>query len=189
VSERDDVLSSGHREQRRRAPAFIAVAVCVIAAVAYGAVAGDRALRRHEFKALLAAASDGQATALHADAVVESTRQYAMPLIETAPAKVRAGLTQVVDASAAQGAAQVKATRKKVAATFVLPLDGSLRRAKTAELHYLDTWSAYLDSVAAGGDIGAMPEQNLDADFATVTSTLRSAAPNQEAAQAVPSAP
>lgn len=171
-----DVLSTGPRENRSRVPQFIALAIGVIVVAVFAAAAGDRALRHREFVRLSSAATDAQTTATHADAQILSTRQYTMPLLTSAPANVRAGLEQLIAQSAGRGVTAVIATRAKVASTSVLPWHPALRKAKKAELAYLDSWTAYLQSIARNGDVGTMPTQQLDADLTTATTALQDAA-------------
>lgn len=171
-----DVLSTGPRENRSRVPRLIALAVGVLVVVGYAAAAGDRALRHREYISLSTAANDAQTTATHADAQMLSTRQYTMPLLGSAPANVRAGLQQLIAQSAGQGVAAVMATRARVASTSVLPWHPALLKAKKAELAYLDSWTAYLDSVAHNGDVGTIPKEQLDADLTTATTALQHAA-------------
>jgi hypothetical protein len=171
-----DVLSTGPPENRNRVPQFVALAVVVVVAVVFAAAAGDRALRHREFVSLSSAANDAQATATHADAQMLSTRQYTMPLLGSAPANVRAGLEQLIAQSASQGVTAVRATRAKVASTPVLPWHPALRKAKKAELAYLDSWTNYLEGVAHNGDLATMPTQQLDADLTNATTALQNAA-------------
>jgi hypothetical protein len=161
--------------------------LCAVVLVAYGAVTLDRDSRHHEFKALLGATINGQATAAHADATLESTRQYTMPLLGSAQANVRAGLEQLIDQSATQGVAQVRATRAAVASTSVLPWHTALHKAKAAELAYLDEWAAYLDAVAHGADTGTIPTTVLQAKQTGAAAALRDAAPDHKASLAIPS--
>jgi hypothetical protein len=185
-----DVLITGARESRSRVPRLVWIAFCaaiVIALVAGVANTADRSSRRREFNTLLATTIDGQATAVHADEMVESTRQYTMPLLGSAPPNVRAGLEQLIAQSATQGVAEVRATRAKVAATSVLPWHRALHQAKVAELSYLDTWAAYLDSVAHGGDTGAIPTTTLATKRTNAAAALRDAAPDRTASLAIPS--
>ena len=184
---RADVLITGGRERRRRLPRFLAPAVVVIVLIGYGAVTLDRNSRHNEFKALLAATVNGQATAAHADATLESTRQYTMPLLGSAQPNVRAGLQQLIDQSAGQGVAQVRATRAAVASTSVLPWHNALHKAKAAELAYLDEWAAYLDAVAHGADTGTIPTAVLEAKQTGAAAALRNAAPDRNASLAIPS--
>jgi hypothetical protein len=175
-AEHIDVLSTGPTEDRSRVPQGIALIVGVVVVVAFAAAAGDRALRHREFISLSSAANDAQTTATHADAQMLSTRQYTMPLLGSAPANVRAGLEQLIAQSAGQGATAVRATRAKLASTSVLPWHPALRKAKKAELAYLDSWTAYLESVARSGDVGTMPTRQLDVDLTTATTALQHAA-------------
>jgi hypothetical protein len=184
---RADVLITGGRESRRRVPRFVVPVLCVVVAIAFGVVTLDRNSRHHEFKALLGATINGQATAAHADATLESTRQYTMPLLGSAQPNVRAGLEELIDQSASQGVAQVRATRTAVASTSVLPWHTALHKAKAAELAYLDEWTAYLDAVAHGADTGTIPTAVLNAKQTGAAAALRDAAPDRKASLAVPS--
>jgi hypothetical protein len=184
---RADVLITGGRERRRRLPRFVVPALCAVVLIAFGAAALDRDSRHHEFNALLGATINGQETATHADATLESTRQYTMPLLGSAQPSVRAGLEQLIDQSASQGVAQVRETRAAVAATSVLPWHTALHKAKTAELAYLDEWTAYLDAVAHGADTGTIPTTVLHAKQTGAAAALRDAAPDRKASLAIPS--
>jgi hypothetical protein len=183
---RADVLITGGRESRRRLPRFLVPVLVVVVLIGYGAATLDRDSRHHEFKALLGATINGQATAAHADATLESTRQYTMPLLGSAQPSVRAGLQQLIDQSAGQGVAQVRATRAAVAATSVLPWHTALHKAKAAELAYLDEWTAYLNAVAHGADTGTIPTTVLQAKQTGAATALRDAAPDRKASLAIP---
>jgi hypothetical protein len=187
LSGRADVLITGGREPRRRLPRFVVPVLCVVVALAFGAVTLDRNSRHHEFNALLGATINGQATAAHADATLESTRQYTMPLLGSAQPNVRAGLEQLIDQSAAQGVVQVRATRAAVASTSVLPWHRSLHKAKAAELAYLDEWVTYFNAVAHGADSGTIPTTVLQAKQIGAAAALRDAAPDRKASLAIPS--
>jgi hypothetical protein len=185
-----DVLITGARESRSRVPRLVWIAFCVaivIALVAGVANTADRSSRHREFNALLTATIDGQATAVHADELVESTRQYTMPLLGSAQPNVRTGLEQLIAQSATQGVAEVRATRAKVAATSVLPWHRGLHQARAAELSYLDAWAGYLDTVARGGDTGAIPTTTLTTKRTHAAAALRDAAPDRTASLAIPS--
>ena len=168
-----DVLITGAGESRSRVPRLAWIAFCaaiVIALVAGIANSADRGSRHREFTTLLGATIDGQATAVHADELVESTRSYTMPLLGSAQPNVRAGLQQLIAQSATEGAKEVRASR-----------------AKAAELSYLDAWAAYLDSVAQGGDTGAIPTAALATKRTDASAALRNAAPDRIASLAIPS--
>jgi hypothetical protein len=83
--------------------------------------------------------------------------------------------------------AQVRATRAAVASTSVLPWHTALHKAKTAELAYLDEWTAYLDAVAHGADTGTIPTTVLEAKQTGAATALRDAAPDHNASLAIPS--
>lgn len=186
-ADRADVLITGGRDTRRRLPRFLVPVLCLVVVIAYGAVKLDGNSRHHEFNALLGATINGQATAAHADATLESTRQYTMPLLGSAQANVRTGLEQLIDQTAGQGVAQVRATRAAVASTSVLPWHTALHKAKAAELAYLDEWTAYLDAVAHGADTGTIPTTVLQAKQTGAEAALRDAAPDRKASLAIPS--
>ena len=186
---RSDVLITGAAESRSRVARLLWIAFCVavvLAVIATVARAEDRDSQHREFNSLLGATINGQATAQHADALVESTRQYTMPLLGSAQPNVRAGLEQLIAQSASEGASQVEAIREQVASTSVLPWHRALHQAKTAELSYLDTWSAYLTSVAHGGDTGAIPAAVLAAKQSSASAALHDAAPDHTASLAIP---
>jgi len=151
VNSEADVVGSGSVEHARRAPKLIAIAASQLVVAGFVGADADRSLRHREFTSLVATSIDGHATAQHAEALVESTRAYTMPLLGSAQPDVRAGLAQLIANSASQGVVAVRAVRAKVAHTLVLPWHGSLRHAKADELRYLDAWAAYLDSMARGG--------------------------------------
>jgi hypothetical protein len=146
-----DVVGWGSVEPARRAPKLIAIGVCLFVALGFVGVGADRALRHRESTALAASSIDDRATTEHAQAVVDSTRAYTMPLLSSAQRDVRAGLAQLIADSAAKGAIDVRAARAKVAGTFVLPWHGSMKRTKDDDERYLDAWTAYLDAVARDG--------------------------------------
>jgi len=178
VNSEADVVGSGSVEHARRAPKLIAIVVSLLVVAGFVGVDADRSLRHHEFTSLVATSIDGRATAQHAEALVESTRAYTMPLLGSAQPDVRAGLAQLIANSASQGVVALRAARAKVASTVVLPWHGSLRQAKADELRYLDAWAAYLDTMARGGIAATGALAALDADFVTSASALRAAAPN-----------
>ena len=186
VNNEADVVGSGSVEHPRRAPKLIAIAVSLLVVAGFVGADADRSLRHHEFASLVATSIDGRATAQHAEAVVESTRAYTMPLLGSAQPDVRAGLAQLIADSASQGVDAVRAARAKVAGTVVLPWHGSLRIAKADELRYLDAWATYLDTMARGGTAATGTLSALDADFVTTASALRAAAPNGGAANTIP---
>jgi putative N-acetylmannosamine-6-phosphate epimerase len=157
VNNEPDVVASGSVDRPRRALKLIAVAVSALVVAAFLGVNVDRAQRHRESVALLASTVDGRATAQHAEAVVESTRAYTMPLLDSAQLDVRAGLAQLIANSASQGAVAVRVARAKVAAVRVVPWHGATKKAKDDDERYLDAWSAYLDAVARG-DVLAPPD-------------------------------
>jgi hypothetical protein len=152
-----DVVGWGSVEPAHRAPKLIAIGVCLFVALGFVGVRADRALRHRESTALAAASMDGRATTQHAEAVVESTRAYTMPLLTSAQPDVRAGLARLIADSAGKGAIEVRAVRAKVAGTVVLPWHSSLEQAKDHDEQYLDAWAAYLDKIAHDGSATPRP--------------------------------
>jgi hypothetical protein len=183
-----DILSAGPADQPpRRSHRLVGVMICVAVVLTIAGGEADRVLRHREFSALLGATVGAQATAEHADARMLSTRRYTMPLLTSAPIDVRKGLAQVIANSAATGVIELRSERAAVASTFVLPWHSAMRKAKSADLRYLDAWTAYLDGVAHGGDIGAVATQTLEDSRVSAIAALRAAAPDHTAARAVPS--
>jgi hypothetical protein len=192
-----DELVSGGRESRRRRERVVRVGVgsqrlrrrglLIIAAIVIAAAFGlaDRTQRTHEFRSLLSGTADARLTAQHAEARVRSMREYTMPVItSSSSSSVRIGLDKLIDDTAVQGAAEVRATRAAIAAKSVLPWHTSLRKAQAADLAYLDAWAAYLDDVAGGG-VGNALTGELSARLDAATIALRAAAPDKAAARSV----
>jgi hypothetical protein len=174
-------VRSRPRQHRRR---LLLIAALLIV-VALGLV--DRVQRAREFRSLLTGAADARLTAQHAEARVRSTREYTMPVItSSSSSSVRMGLDKLIDDTAAQGAAEVRATRAAIAAKRVLPWHTSLRKAQAADLAYLDAWASYLDDVAAGG-VGNAVTSELTARLDAATIALRAAAPDKAAARSIDS--
>jgi hypothetical protein len=182
-----DVLSAGPSDKPRRSHRLIGVLIGIAVVLAIAGGGADRVLRHREFSALLGATVGAQATAEHADARMLSTRRYTMPLLTSAPIAVRKGLAQVIANSAATGVVELRSERAAVASKFVLPWHSAMRKAKSADLRYLDAWTTYLDAVAHGGDIGAVATQTLEDNRLSAIAALRAAAPDHTAARAIPS--
>jgi hypothetical protein len=184
-----DVLSAGSPDRQPRSYRWVGVVVGVLVVVGLSSAAADRALRHHEFTTLVSRDADSEATAAHAEGVVISTHTYTMPLLTYSTPEVRSGLANVIAQSAAQGVTELRNERAAVAATTVLPWHSSMRAAKRAELSYLDSWTAYLQSIASGNAFVGVPTQSFDALRQAALASLREAAPDHKAAQAVPSSP
>lgn len=184
-----DIISTGSSDRQPRSYRWVGIVVGVLVVVGVGSTAADRALRHHEFTTLVSRDADSEATAAHAEGVVMSTHSYTMPLLTYSTPDVRSGLAKVIAQSAAQGVIEVRNERAAVAATTVLPWHSSIRAAKRAELNYLDSWTAYLQGLASGTAFNGIPTQSFDVMRQAALASLRQAAPDHKAAQAVPSSP
>lgn len=184
-----DVISAGSSDHQPRSFRWVGIVVGVLVVLGLSGTAADRALRHHEFTTLVSRDADSEATAAHAEGVVMSTHAYTMPLLTYSTPEVRSGLAKVIAESAAQGVGELRNERAAVAATTVLPWHSSMRAAKRAELNYLDSWTAYLQGIASGDAFDGVPTQSFDAMHQAALASLRQAAPDHKAAQAVPSSP
>jgi hypothetical protein len=184
-----DVISAGSSDRQPRSYRWIGIVVGVLLVVGLGSTAADRALRHREFTTLVNRDADSEATATHAEGVLLSTHTYTMPMLTYSTPDVRRGLAKVIAQSAEQGVTELRTERAAVAATTVLPWHSSLRAAKRAELDYLDTWTAYLQGVASGNAFDGVPAKSFDVLRQAALASLREAAPDHKAAQAVPSSP
>lgn len=179
--DRPDRVDVRSRPRQRRRRLLLIAALLIV--VALGLV--DRVQRAREFRSLLTGAADARLTAQHAEARVRSTREYTMPvLVSSSSPSVRMGLDKLIDDTAAEGAGEVRVTRAAIAAKSVLPWHSSLRKARAADLAYLDAWAAYLDDVASGVT-GNMATGELAAKLDVATIALRAAAPDKAAAHGV----
>ena len=148
----------------RRSRALI-VALVVLAVGSGWAV--DQHQHSAEFGTLLAAVRHGQATIDDCDRRVASMIDYVSPLLHAArtPPDVRAGLQQVVHASALQAAARLRAEARAVAAINVLPWHGQEAAARDAYVADLNARAAYYELFLAPGMTG---------DESTQAATVRS---------------
>jgi hypothetical protein len=171
-----DVVGDARSDRARRRWPFAVLAVVIVLAL-IGKWA-DHRRRTDEFDQLIARASAAQATALDAGSKVLSTRQYTMPLLVTSSsATVRSGLEQLIDDSAATGAANLRKDRGALARVSIWPWHESLRAAKRAALAYLDQRISDLDAIAAGADLSLLNSAAAVSASVQATLALRSAAP------------
>jgi hypothetical protein len=184
-----DVVSAGSPDRQPRSYRGLGIVVGLLVVAWLSSMAADRAVRHHEFTTLVSRDVDSEATAAHADGVVRSTRSYTMPLLTSSTPEVRNGLAKVIAESAAQGVTELRNERAAVAATTVLPWHSAMRAAKRAELSYLDSWTAYLQTIVSGNAFDGVPTQSLEASRQAALASLREAAPDHKAAQAIPSSP
>jgi len=146
---------SGRLPRLGRRTRVLIVALVVLAAGSGWAV--DQHQRHAEFGTLLAAVGHGQATIDDCDRRVASMIDYVSPLLHAArtPPDVRAGLQQVVHASALQAAARLRAEARAVAAISVLPWHGQEAAARDAYEADLNARAAYYELFLAPGMTGS----------------------------------
>ena len=174
------------RHPRRRPPRLgrrtraLLLALAVLAAGSAWAV--DQQRRNAEFGTLLAAVRQGQATIDDCDRRVASMIEYVSPLLHAAktPSDVRAGLQQVVHASALQAAARLRTEARAVAAINVLPWHRQQVAARDAYAADLNARAAYYELFLAPGMSGSEPTQAAAvlAGFAAAKAALLEAAPS-----------
>jgi hypothetical protein len=145
--------------------------VLLLVAVVLGAglVAGNAAAEHRELDALLTRVGDSQAAVAYSNRRVAATVDYTRPLLfgASVPARVRAGLQQLVAEAAAGQVDGVRQVRDQVAATSVLPWHRDLRRARAELVDYLDARVAYLRSVATDQDVLYMTNPDLELQLAS----------------------
>ncbi len=180
-----DVVSSASPDgPRGRWPTVVSVVVVVMVVLGLVARWADAREKQHEFKALLAAITNAQATAAAAQAVVFSTRTYTMPLlVSSSSATVRAGLAELIDQSAAKGATQLRRARVAISDVRVLPWHHQLRAARARYLDYLDAQLTALDDVARGADLAELPRAANDPALPVAGYALENAAPTEKQRQ------
>lgn len=170
-----DVIGDEPRRRPRRWPIVVVIAAIAVLLLLRWA---DDVERVHEFGTLLQRAEVAQQDVTQAAALVDSTRQYTMPLlVSSSSATVRAGLAALIDQSAARGEVDVRADRAALDRLTVLPWHSRLRQAKAAYLGYLDRRIADLEAAAHGGDIAAIRTPSVETDFAISVDAVRNAAP------------
>lgn len=150
---------SGLRPRLGRRTRVLLVAVLVV--VAGSSWSLDQHQRSAEFSTLLAAVRQGQATIDDCDRRVASMIEYVSPLLhaERTPTAVRAGLQQVVHASALQAAARLHAAAQSVGAISVLPWHTEQAAARDAYAADLNARAAYYELFLAPGMTGSESAQ------------------------------
>jgi hypothetical protein len=143
---RSELLEHGPAEPARRWTRRRRLAVGAAVVLLAVAVAADRWVHAGEVRSARANLAAAEQAADHADGLLQSTFQYTSPLIVSTRAsdQVRAGLRALVMQSAADGAAELRAVRRSVTASRVLPWHGDVRRSKEATLAFLDAKIAFL---------------------------------------------
>jgi len=172
--------TSGRRPHLgRRARALLVAVVVVVAGSSWSL---DQHRRNAEFTTLLAAVRQGQATIDDCDRRVASMIEYVSPLLhaEKTPPDVRAGLQQVVHASALQAAARLRAAAQAVAAISVLPWHREQAAARDTYAADLNARAAYYELFLAPGMTGSESAQAaaVRTGWATARTALVDAASN-----------
>ncbi len=125
----------------------------LLVVVSVGSWAADQHRRSDEFNALIAAARQGQATIDDSDRRVASMIEYVSPLLHAArtPADVRAGLQQIVRASALEAASSLRAEAAAVASVPLWPWHGDQVAARGAYVTDLRARATYYDHFMTPG--------------------------------------
>lgn len=143
-----------------------------------GGVAINSVFEHRELDRLLARAVDAQGAIAYSNHRVAATVDYTRPLLfgASVPDRVRAGLQQLVEDSAATQVDGVAAERNRTRAVSVLPWHRALGRARAALVTYLDARVAYLRSVAADQHVLYVEHPELDRLLDSARSAFRDAA-------------
>ena len=114
-------------------------------------VAADSVTRHRELERLLDQVHDAQSAIAYSNNRVAATVDYTLPLLfgASVPPRVRAGLQQLVEDSAAGQVADIAAQQRQAERVSVLPWHRSMQRAKDRLVAYLAGRVTYLQSVAA----------------------------------------
>jgi hypothetical protein len=136
-----------HDSRRHWSAVLVVLLVVISSAVAIGV---DQRRRAEEFTALVDQVTRGQAAIRYSDARIQSMVQQTSPMLISAraPARVRAGLRQLVQQAAADRVAPTQVRRDAVAGLEVAGWHGEQSRARDAYLEYLDQQIAFLRAVS-----------------------------------------
>jgi len=135
---------------RRRAPLVIMGAALLVAAVAAGFLWWSDTVRRSANDQLVAAFTESAARAASGERQVQGTLAYASPMIWSAavPEEVRDGLRGLVEASAADVAADLAQTRNRAAAVTILPWQEPQLEARVQLLALIDAQQGRFAGIA-----------------------------------------
>jgi hypothetical protein len=127
-------------------------------------VAANTLATHRELDALLTRVVDAQAEVAYSNHRIAATVDYTLPLLFRAALepRVRAGLQQLVEDSAAGQVDGVRQQRDQAARTGVLPWHHDVRLARAALVRYLDARVAYVKSVAADQETLFVEHPDLD---------------------------
>jgi hypothetical protein len=140
------VIGLEPRRRPRRVPTALVVLVVLIAIVAVGL---NNVTEQRELDRLLARVASAQEAIAYSNRRVAATVDYTQPLLfgASVPARVRAGLQQLVADSAAGQVAGIRQERDAAARVAVVPWHRTMRAARAALVAYLDARVAYLRSI------------------------------------------
>lgn len=178
-----DVLA--HEPGRPRHWVWVAAALAAVLVV--GCVVGERRVAASQFNLLLSRCAAGQDAVRYDRDRVTSVVSYVTPLLQmaTTPVDVRAGLAQLVEQAAAQGASDLNRRARRVQTTRVLPWRSALGSARASCTGYLDAWAAYLRAASVDVNALATSPAGLDVGLARTRAALLAAAPDPSAAARV----
>ena len=136
---------------RRRLPMIVLGVLVALAAVAAGFLWWSDAVRQQANGDLVVAFGESSARAAYGERQVQGTLAYASPMIWSAavPEDVRDDLRALVEASAADVAADLGVLRDGVAATTVLPWHEPQAEARTELLALIDAQRERFARIAA----------------------------------------
>ena len=140
-----DVLGGPGRDTPRRVPRRLLAVLAVLAALAWS---GDRWAQARELDQLVTAARTTEVVVGASAESLRSLQEYQSAALggPGSPA-LRASLRGNLGHDAARWTPQVDEQRRAVAAVWVLPWHGGLRRARAAYLARVRSWSQYLSQV------------------------------------------
>lgn len=170
---------------RRRAPFVVLCVVVVLAAVGAGFLWWSDTARQQVNGDLLVAFGESSARAASGERQVQGTLAYASPMIWSAavPEEVRDDLRALVEASAADVAADLAVLRDQVAATAVLPWHEPQAVARAELLALIDAQRDRFDRIA--GDASDIDRVLADGPLPTgaVEEALRAAGASEASAE------
>ena len=146
-------------------------------------VAANSVAEHDELDGLISQVLEAQSAIAYSDHRVAATVDYTLPLLFSwrTPARVRAGLQQLVQDEAAGQVADIALERDHARRQPVLPWHLALRRAKTTLVIYLEARVAYLHSVATNQHTLYVEHPELDRMLVTARDAFRRAAgPGQQ---------
>ena len=154
--------------------------VTVVVALGFLGYLGDHAVSGREADALLDRAVAAQGTVAYSNRRVAATVDYTRPQLfgPSVPARVRAGLKQLIADSARSQVASLRTERSSAAAVHVVGWHHQDVDARAALVRYLDARVAYLQSVAADPDVLYVEHPDLERLLDAARAAYRLIAPS-----------